>query len=123
VEPFRAGGTRAGISGLACLTAVLMGIIAACQLSVGNAAEPAASGTAVVAVPGPASDRSLSPALSDTGPVVFRGTRPASPKVGQPVSGAGNANVGFRPVSPYGSGWNNDYDFGGLNYSPATAPQ
>lgn len=121
MAPFCAGGTR--ISRLACFTAVLLGSITACQLSIGNAAEPAASGTAVVAVPGPASDRTLSPDLSATDPVVFRGTRPASPKVGQPVSGAGNANVGFRPVSPYGSGWNTDYDFGGLNYSPATAPQ
>lgn len=55
---------------------------------------------------------------SGTGPVVMRGTRPAVPKPGPGVKGAPAAAgryEGFQRSLPYGSGWNNELNWEGIN--------
>src|SRR5881227_3361955 len=68
--------------------------------------------------PGASADGTAAAEPSGTGPVVMRGTRPAVPKPGPGVRGeaaAAGRNEGFQRSLPYGSGWNNDLNWEGLN--------
>ena len=72
------------------------------------------NGDIIVSAPG-------APAMAEpsgTGPVVMRGTRPAVPKPSPVAKGepaAAGRNEGFQRSLPYGSGWNNDLNWEGLN--------
>ena len=64
---------------------------------------------------------------SSGGPVILRGTRPVSP-VAAEAPNVGNqapppAYTGFVPTPLYGSGWNTEYNYNGLNYTPNVAPE
>ena len=64
---------------------------------------------------------------SSGGPVILRGTRPVSP-VAAEAPNVGNqapppAYMGFVPTPLYGSGWNTEYNYNGLNYTPNVAPE
>jgi hypothetical protein len=83
--------------------------------------------TATVTIPSPGTDTGLrEPSI--TGPVVIHGTRPVSPAGTQsPNVGSERTRAtsyrGFQPVPHYGSGWNTDYNFNGLDYTPWNAGQ
>lgn len=59
---------------------------------------------------------------SSDGPVVLRGTRPVTPAAAEAPNERNQSPsppyMGFVPALYYGSGWNPDYDWGGLSYTP-----
>jgi hypothetical protein len=76
---------------------------------IAHAAEPKSGGETLVAIPGSQSSGSL--------PVVIRGAPATStaPSQAPTVRNRTPANTGVAPL--YGQGWNNDYNYNGLNYS------
>jgi hypothetical protein len=75
-------------------------------------------GDIIVSSPGASAGGTAAAEPSGTGPVIIRGTRPAVPKPGPGVRGeaaAAGRYEGFQRSVPYGSGWNNDLNWEGLN--------
>jgi hypothetical protein len=64
---------------------------------------------------------------SSGGPVILRGTRPGSP-VAAEASNVGNQAppplyTDFVPKPRYGTGWDTEYNYNGLNYTPNGEPE
>ena len=64
---------------------------------------------------------------SSGGPVIVRGTRPVSP-VAAEASNVGNQAppplyTDFVPKPRYGTGWDTEYNYNGLNYTPNGEPE
>ena len=101
------------------LIAVLFGLVALSQPIPTKAADQGDANTTGVVMPGP------DPGLrepSSGGLVVLRGTRPVTTVVAE-ASNARNQPpaspyMGWVPATQYFSGWNPDYDWGGLSYTP-----
>jgi len=56
---------------------------------------------------------------SSGGPLVLQGTRPVTPAAAEsPNRPPSPPYMGFVPAPYFGSGWNTQYDFGGLSYTP-----
>jgi hypothetical protein len=75
-------------------------------------------GDIIVSAPGASAGGTAAAEPSGTGPVIIRGTRPAVPKPSPGVRGeaaAAGRYEGFQRSVPYGSGWNNDLNWEGLN--------
>ena len=101
----------------AAVIAMLLGVV---LLSPPNPAFAADGnqGDIIISAPGASANGTAAAEPSGTGPVVMRGTRPAVPKPGPGVRGeaaAAGRNEGFQRSVPYGSGWNNDLNWEGLN--------
>jgi hypothetical protein len=116
VETHRAQGASSRISGLACLTAVLLGIAMLSQPNLANAAD----NTALSVMRGPGSDQSDLSQVPAGGSLVLRGTRPPSPNASEPspdVGGGGYVvpNNTFQPGPLYGPGWDRRFDYSGLS--------
>jgi len=63
---------------------------------------------------------------SSGGPVILRGTRPVSPVAAEAPNGnqaSAPPYMGFVPTPIYSSGWNTEYNYNGLNYTPNGAPE
>ena len=64
---------------------------------------------------------------SSGGPVILRGTRAVSPVAAEAPNIGNQASplpyMGFVPSPQYGSGWNTEYNYNGLNYTPNVAPE
>ena len=109
MEPYRAHGTRPSINGLACLTAVLLGIAVLSPLNPANAADGKGGGVTTFSVmPGRDPDRSDLSGAPAGGSVVLRGTRPPIPNASQfsPGDGGGgyagsNNALQQGPSDPY----------------------
>ena len=145
MEPYRAHGTRPSINGLACLTAVLLGIAVLSPLNPADAADGKGGGVTTFSVmPGRGPDRSDLSEVPVGGPVVLRGTRPAKPntspaspgEIGEGYAGANTAlqqgsgdpyqqrqNNTFLQAPLYGWGWDGRYDFSGLSGVYFPVPQ
>ena len=115
---------RSRTNGLAWLAAVLLGLaVLSQQTPRASAAEPEAGANAALSAVRRSSLDRREPA-EQGGPVVLRGTRPATPNAGLPfpVGSGGDyappGNEAFQPVPLYGSGWDTQYDFDGLRYVP-----
>ena len=139
MEPYRAPEASPRISGLACLTAVLLGIAMISQPNLVDAADgKGGDATALSVMRGPGSDRSDLSEVPAGGSVVLRGTRP--PNASEPPLGEGVApNNAFQqgPSNPYqqrqnntfqqgplyGSGWDTRYDYRGLSGTYFSVPQ
>jgi hypothetical protein len=134
VEPNRAQRASARISGLAFITAVLLGIAIIPQPNLADAADgKGGDATALSVMRGPGSD------LPAGGSVVLRGTRPSQPSPGEAGEGNAATNSAFQqgPSNPYqqrqnntfqqgplyGSGWDTRYDYRGLNGTYFPVPQ
>ena len=82
-------------------------------------AQAAESDTTTVAMP--RADTSSQTEPSSNAPVVLRGTRPVTPAAAQEPNVSNQAPpppyMGFVPA-PYGSGWNTEYNYNGLSYTP-----
>ena len=120
MEPSRAD---KAVYRLGVLTAVLLSAAMLSQPTIATAAD---GDTATLAVPDPGSDTGLrEPSIS--GPVVIHGTRPAGPEAVQSGNVSNRAPpppyMGFQPAPPYGSGWNTEYNYNGLSYTPWNAAQ
>ena len=109
------------------VVAIFAAVLALAQPALGQAARGA----------GPEAQRAM-PAASG-GVVVLRGSRPVSPPgnpdAGQPFAGdsagygapsdAALSNDGFQanPLYPSNAGWDTEYDFSGLQYTPGLPSQ
>jgi hypothetical protein len=103
----------------ALLVAVLLGFVVVSQPVATKAVDKGDANTTGVVMPGP--DPNLREPSSG-GPVVLRGTRPVTPAVteapnerNQPQS---SPYMGWIPATQYFPGWNPEYDWGGLSYTP-----
>ena len=140
MEPYRAQRASPRISGLACLTAVLLGIAIIPQPNLADAADgKGGDATALSVMRGAGSDRSDLSEVPAGGSVVLRGTRPSQPSPGEAGEGNAATNSAFQqgPSNPYqqrqnntfqqgplyGSGWDTRYDYRGLNGTYFPVPQ
>ena len=86
----------------------------------------AAEGDTTTTVAIPRADTSSQTESSSNAPVVLRGTRPVTPAAAQEPNVSNQAPpppyMGLVPA-PYGSGWNTEYNYNGLNYTPNVAPE
>ena len=138
METHRAQGASSRISGLACLTAVLLGIAIIPQPNLADAADgKGGDATALSVMRGAGSDRSDLSEVPAGGSVVLRGTRPSQPSPGEAGEAATNNAVQQGPSNPYlqrqnntfqqgplyGSGWDTRYDYRGLNGTYFPVPQ
>jgi hypothetical protein len=101
----------------AVVIAVLLGAVLLSPLNPASAAE-ANKGDIIVSAPGASASDTAAAEPSATVPVVIRGTRPAVPKPSPGVKGeaaAAGRNEGFQRSLPYGSGWNHDLNWEGIN--------
>ena len=74
---------------------------------------------ALSVVRGPSSERREMPEVASGGAVVLRGSRPVYPNLALSASGQGGGAAGNRAAGlTANSGWDRDFDIGGLNYSP-----
>jgi hypothetical protein len=57
---------------------------------------------------------------SSGGPLVLQGTRPVTPAAAESPNERNRPPpyMGFVPAPYFGSGWNTQYDWGGLSYTP-----
>lgn len=137
METYCAHEARSQISGLACLTAVLLAVAMISQSNLAAAADGKDGGAITFSViRGAGSDRSDGSEVPAGGSVVLRGTRPpkadasetSSIMGGEGFAGANNAfqqgptnpyqqrqNNTFHPGPLYGSGWDTQYDYSGLS--------
>jgi hypothetical protein len=102
------------------VVSALLGLVALAQPLATKAADQGDANTTGIVMPGP--DPNLREPSSG-GPVVLRGTRPVTPGAAeapnernQPPSPS--PYMGWVPATQYFSGWNPDYDWGGLSYTP-----
>jgi hypothetical protein len=107
VEKHRARPARCSAKSIAVAAAVLL---SAALLSWPNPA-PAADG-------GPRDE-----VATGTSTAVLRGTRPPGPPAAAPAQAAARRraqqqDLGFERTLPYGSGWNNDLNWEGINSEP-----
>ena len=112
-------GPSSRISGIARVSAVLLGIALLSQPNLTDAADGKGGDTTISVVRGPTSDVRQTPEVAPGGGVVLRGNHPLNPR--QPAPGQGDdpaTNVGFSPRTFLGSGWDTRYDLNGLNYLP-----
>ena len=140
MEPYRAPEASPRISGLARLTAVLLGIAIISQPNLVDAADGKGGGaTALSVMRGPGSDQSDLSEVPASGSVVLRGTRPSEPSPGEASEGYAGTNSAFQqgPSNPYlqrqnntfqlgplyGSGWDTRYDYRGLSGTYFSVPQ
>ena len=81
----------------------------------------AAEGDTTTTVAIPRADTSSQTEPSSNATVVLRGTRPVTPAAAQESNLSNQAApppyMGFVPA-PYASGWNTEYNYNGLNYTP-----
>jgi len=110
MEPSRAA-YRLGLLSLLLSTVVLS------QPTIAQAAD----GDTTITVAIPRADTGSQAEPSSNAPVVLRGTRPVTAAAAQ-VPNMRNQTppppyMGFVPA-PYGSGWNTEYNYNGLNYTP-----
>jgi len=81
----------------------------------------AAEGDTTTTVAIPRADTSSQTEPSSTAPVILRGTRPITPAAAQEPNVSNQAPpppyMGLVPA-PYGSGWNTEYNYNGLSYTP-----
>ena len=119
MELLPAYGPPSRISGIARLSAALLGIVLLSQPNLADAADGKGGDTTTIAVVrGPTSDVREMPEVSSGGGVVLRGNRPVNPSQPARDQGGEATNVGFSPRTFLGSGWDTGYDFNGLNYVP-----
>ena len=82
----------------------------------------AADGDTTTTVAIPRADTSAQAEPSSNAPVVLRGTRPVTPAAAQAPGVSNRAPpppyMGFVPAPLSGSGWNTEYNYNGLNYTP-----
>ena len=102
---------------LALLTSFLLSTTIALQPMIAQAAD----GDTAITVATPRADTGSQEEPSSNAPVVLCGTRPVTPAAAQ-VPNVRNQTptppyMGFVPA-PYGSGWNTEYNYNGLNYTP-----
>ena len=101
------------------LVAVLLGLVVLAQPVPTNAADPGNANITGVVMPG--SDPNLREPTSG-GPLVLRGTRPVTPAMAEAPNEQNqpppSPYMGWVPATQYFSGWNPDYDWGGLSYTP-----
>jgi hypothetical protein len=101
------------------LVAVLLGLVVLSQPVATNAADQGNANTTGVVMPGP--DPNLREPSSG-GSVVLRGTRPVIPAVAETPNERNQPQpspyMGWIPATQYFSGWNPEYDWGGLSYTP-----
>ena len=107
---------------LAFLTSLLLSMALLLQPTIAEGAD--GDTTTTLAMPR-ANASSQEPSSGD--PVILRGTRPVSP-VAAEAPNVGNqapppAYTGFVPTPLYGSGWNTEYNYNGLNYTPNVVPE
>ena len=101
------------------LVSALLCVVVLSQPVATKAADQGDATTTGVVMPGP------DPGLrepSSGGSVVLRGTRPVTPAAAeapnernQPLA---SPYMGWIPATQYFSGWNPEYDWGGLSYTP-----
>jgi hypothetical protein len=99
------------------LVGVLLALLVLSQPIATKAADQGDANTTGVVMPGP--DPNLREPSSG-GPVVLRGTRPITPAVAEAPNQRNEPPpyMGWVPATQYFSGWNPDYDWGGLSYTP-----
>ena len=100
--------------------ALLSLLLSMAMLSRPTIAEAADGGTAItVAIP--RADTGSQEEPSSNAPVILRGTRPVTRAAAEAPNVRNRAPpppyMGFVPA-PYGSGWNTEYNYNGLNYTP-----
>ena len=82
----------------------------------------AADGDTATTVAIPRADTSAQAEPSSNAPVVLRGTRPVTPAAAEVPNVRNQAPpppyMGFVPAPLTGSGWNTEYNYNGLNYTP-----
>ena len=107
---------------LALLTSLLLSMALLLQPTIADGAD----GDATTTLAMPRVDAG-SQEPSSGGPVFLRGTRPVSPVAAQARNIGKQAPpppyMGFVPTPLYGSGWNTEYNYNGLNYTPNGAPE
>ena len=104
--------------------AVLLGLVILSQPIAIKAADSGDASTTGVAMPGP------DPGLrepSSGGSIVLRGTRPVIPAVEQSPNVRNQPSppepyMGWRPANQNFEGWNPEYNWGGLSYTPYPPP-
>ena len=113
MKPSRPNGAPGRTAALGCLAAGLLGIVMLAQPNL-TAAADSKGDAALSVVRGPSSERREMPEVASGGAVVLRGSRPVYPNPSQSASGqGGNGAAGLAA----NSGWDRDFDIGGLNYS------
>ena len=117
MKPSRPNGAPGRTAALGCLAPGLLGIVMLAQPNLAAAADSRGD-VALSVVRGPSSERREMPEVASGGAVVLRGTRPVYLNASQSASGQGGGAVGNREAGlAANSGWDRDFDIGGLNYS------
>ena len=102
---------------LVLLTSLLVSVALLSQPTIAQTAD--GDTTTTVAIP--RADTSSQTEPSSTAPVILRGTRPITPAAAQEPNVSNQAPAspytGLVPA-PYGSGWNTEYNYNGLSYTP-----
>jgi hypothetical protein len=103
---------------LVLLTSLLVSVALLSQPTIAQTAD--GDTTTTVAIP--RADTSAQAEPSSNAPVVLRGTRPVTPAAAQAPGVSNRAApppyMGFVPPPLSGSGWNTEYNYNGLNYTP-----
>jgi len=98
----------------ALVVAVSLGLVILSQPSAAKAADTGDANTTGAAMPGPGL---RDPSSGES--VVLRGTRPVTPAVTQsPNVGNQPPYMGWVPATQYFPGWNPEYNWEGLSYTP-----
>jgi len=125
--PSRANRTRFTLNGVGCLAAALLGI-AVLWPNLAAAADRGGSLTVLpVVVPGDAVDRPV-PEVAPGGTLVLRGTRPINTNNGNPPNaGGGTQGIGAVANGPAAAayaapGWDQRFDYNGLDWGPPGPP-
>jgi hypothetical protein len=123
MTPSGANGTRFTFNGVGCLAAVLLGIAVLWPNLAAAADVKGGSLTVSPVLRGDADDRSTEPEVAPGGTLVLRGTRAANPSPAPPNPGdrtQGTGAVTNGPAAPvgYSTGWDQRYDYSGLNWGP-----
>jgi hypothetical protein len=124
VKPVDANGTRFPLPGPGCLAASLLAIALLCQPNPAAAADgKGASLTVSPVLRGDVDDRGAEPEVAPGGTLVLRGTRPVNPSPAPPNPGDRTQGAGVvtnGPAAPvgYAPGWDQRYDYSGLDWGP-----
>jgi len=126
VTPVDANGARFPLPGPGCLAASLLAIALLCQPNPAAAADgKGASLTISPVLRGDADDRGTEPEVAPGGTLVLRGTRAVNPApppnpTDRTQAAAVVTNGPAAPVG-YSAGWDQRYDYSGLNWGPPGA--
>jgi hypothetical protein len=123
VKPVDANGTRFPLPGPGCLAASLLAIALLCHPNPAAAADgKGASLTVSPVLRGDADDRGTEPEVASGGTLVLRGTRPVNPAPPPNPTDRTQATAvvtnGPTAAVGYSTGWDQRYDYSGLNWGP-----